>query len=86
VDIQAETDALVARYYRSQIRPETRAIIRADMMNLIHRWYAEGGYLCDRFDRPILDVEDVEVAIYIDNHSCSITTSRKEELRAPTRG
>jgi hypothetical protein len=58
-------------------QPITEAAFKSAVQALVRQFYAEGGFLLDRTEEPILSVDDVEVIVTRGRHILSATCVRR---------
>jgi hypothetical protein len=78
-DFNLEATAIANRFFGMQSTATNEALIKVAFQQLICRFYEAGGYLLDRLQRPILDVDQVDILVDRHEHEVSIVTDRKRK-------
>lgn len=78
-DFNQEALKIAERFLGTLLTPFGEASIKAAFQELVYRFYATGGYLCDLLAVPILDVEDVVITVDRHSHQVSVVADRRRK-------
>lgn len=57
--------------------PLAEVAIKNAVLSLVHQHYAEGGYILDRVDNPILSMDDIEIIVTRTSHMLTAVAVRR---------
>jgi hypothetical protein len=80
MDFEARATEICEHFYR---QPSTQLVensFKSAIQNLVFDLYAEGGYILDYREMPIVDVEDVDVIVDRGPYSLNAVAIRRFKL------